>query len=49
MKKHKINKTQYDENHDHNHDLCIEDALNKAEEICKKKGLRFTKIRKKVL
>ena len=23
MKKHKINKTQYDENHDHNHDTIV--------------------------
>ena len=49
MKKHKVNKTKYDEKHDHDHDLCIEDALNQATLICKKKGLRFTKIRQKVL
>jgi Fur family transcriptional regulator, zinc uptake regulator len=36
-------------NDSHDHDLCIEKAIQNAELICKKKGLRFTKIRKKVL
>ena len=36
-------------NDSHDHDLCIEEAIQNAELICKKKGLRFTKIRKKVL
>ncbi|MEC8955541.1 MAG: Fur family transcriptional regulator [Pseudomonadota bacterium] len=33
----------------HDHDACIEEALVKAELVCKEKRLRFTKIRKKVL
>jgi Fur family zinc uptake transcriptional regulator len=31
------------------HGLCIEDALQKADKICKDKGLRFTTIRRKIL
>lgn len=32
-----------------NHLLCSKDAINKAEMICKDKGLRFTSLRKEVL
>jgi Fur family zinc uptake transcriptional regulator len=31
------------------HNLCIEEALQKADLICKDKGLRFTEIRRKIL
>jgi len=47
-----MNKKNITNNHlndSHDHDLCIEDALQNADLICRKKGLRFTKIRKKVL
>jgi len=47
-----MNKKYITNNHlndSHDHDLCIEDALQNAEVICRKKGLRFTKIRQKVL
>lgn len=33
--------------HDHHH--CIENAIEIAESICEKNGLRFTKIRRRVL
>lgn len=33
----------------HNHDDCIDKAMAMAEALCDKKGLRFTKIRRKVL
>ena len=36
-------------NEEHDHASCIEDAILKAELVCKNKNLRFTKIRKKVL
>ncbi len=31
------------------HDSCVGDALQKADMICQDKGLRFTKLRRKVL
>lgn len=40
-------KDEISDGHDHN--LCIKEAMQNAELICNKKGLRFTKIRKKVL
>ena len=33
----------------HNHSICFDDALERATNLCAKKGVRFTKIRKKVL
>ena len=33
----------------HNHDLCIEDAIATAQEICKSRGERFTALRRTVL
>ena len=33
----------------HNHSTCINDAIATAETYCRKKGLRFTPIRRKVL
>lgn len=32
-----------------NHKICIQDALSKAELICKERNLRFTDLRQKVL
>lgn len=32
-----------------NHNTCIDDALKKAEKICRNKGLKFTKLRHRVL
>ena len=32
-----------------NHKICIDDAIKKAESICNQKGLKFTKLRQKVL
>lgn len=33
----------------HDHSVCIQDALNKAAEICNERNLRLTYLRKKVL
>ena len=33
----------------HNHQACIADALDAAEEHCKSRGLRFTPLRRRVL
>jgi len=33
----------------HDHDNCIDNAMQIAESICEKHGLRFTKIRRRVL
>ena len=33
----------------HNHDSCIENAIEIAESMCAENGLRFTRIRKRVL
>ena len=46
MNNKKINTITTDE---HDHAGCIEDAILKAELVCKNNNLRFTKIRKKVL
>tara|TARA_B100000965_G_scaffold364845_1_gene348799 strand:- start:174 stop:656 length:483 start_codon:yes stop_codon:yes gene_type:complete len=42
-------KINIDKTCEHDHARCIEDAVLKAELVCKKNNLRFTKIRKKVL
>lgn len=34
---------------EHNHDMCIADALDQAELVCRQNGLRFTPIRRRVL
>ncbi len=34
---------------DHNHDHCIADALDRAEELCAGKGVRLTALRRRVL
>lgn len=34
---------------DHNHQHCIQDALQRAQALCKDKGVRLTKIRQRVL
>ena len=33
----------------HNHRRCIADALRQADDICRRKGIRFTRIRRRVL
>ncbi len=33
----------------HNHDTCIATAMAQADEICRRKGIRFTRIRRRVL
>ncbi len=33
----------------HNHDHCIATAMTRAEETCRRKGIRFTRIRRRVL
>ncbi|MDX1575005.1 MAG: transcriptional repressor, partial [Kiloniellales bacterium] len=33
----------------HDHDLCIERALSKAERLCQRRGARLTTLRKRVL
>ena len=35
--------------HEHNHDACIEQALSSADEICARRGVRLTPLRRKVL
>ena len=45
----KSKNNQADSHDYHDHSACIEDATSKAEILCKNKGLRFTKIRRKVL
>ncbi|MEM1004310.1 MAG: transcriptional repressor [Pseudomonadota bacterium] len=35
--------------HDHDHDLCVQRALEAAELRCAKEGLRYTPVRRKVL
>ncbi len=35
--------------HSHNHDHCIATAMTQAENICRRKGVRFTPIRRRVL
>jgi Fur family transcriptional regulator, zinc uptake regulator len=35
--------------HAHDHRHCIEDAVSAADELCLKRGLRFTPLRKRVL
>lgn len=42
-------KTNNNKNTVHNHDLCIENALEIADCLCEQNGLRFTKIRRRVL
>ncbi len=34
---------------EHNHSICIDDAIVRAIEICEKRGVRFTELRKTVL
>jgi len=34
---------------EHNHDMCISDALDAAEQTCRRNGLRFTPLRRRVL
>ena len=34
---------------EHNHDTCIADALDAAQENCRQNGLRFTPLRREVL
>jgi Fur family zinc uptake transcriptional regulator len=34
---------------DHDHDRCIEEALNAAAEVCRELGARFTPLRRRVL
>jgi len=45
----KSKNNQADSHDYHDHSAYIEDAISKAEILCKNKGLRFTKIRRKVL
>lgn len=33
----------------HNHQVCEDQALNRAQQICEQKGLRFTEIRQRIL
>jgi len=35
--------------HGHDHDRCVEEAFDRAEKICKSKGLRWTDLRRSVL
>ena len=35
--------------HNHDHKLCVEDAVAAAEKLCAEKGLRFTPLRRRVL
>lgn len=35
--------------HDHDHSACVTDTLRKAEEHCKKAGLRLTPVRRRAL
>ena len=35
--------------HKHDHDLCIDNAVAKAEEICAERGSRFTDLRRRIL
>lgn len=35
--------------HKHDHDLCIDTAVAKAEQICAERGTRFTELRKRIL
>ena len=35
--------------HDHDHDLCIDTALAAAAELCRRRGARFTPLRRRVL
>ena len=35
--------------HEHNHSDCVDDAIARAVEICEKRGVRFTDLRKTVL
>ena len=45
----KSKNNQADSHDYHDHSAYIEDAISNAEILCKNKGLRFTKIRRKVL
>ena len=36
-------------NHEHDHDLCVDDALKRAESLCQQQGLRLTPLRRRVL
>ena len=47
MKKH-ISAAAFPE-HEHDHAVCITDALDTAEQYCRKNGLRFTPLRRQVL
>lgn len=42
-----MTKPRFNQAHDHN--LCIKIALDRAENICKKKDVRLTRLRKKIL
>ena len=35
--------------HNHNHKHCIATAMTRADELCQSKGIRFTRIRRRVL
>ncbi len=35
--------------HNHNHKRCIDTAMTRADELCQSKGIRFTRIRRRVL
>ncbi len=38
-----------DPHHAHDHDRCVTDALDAAEQLCSREGVRFTSLRKRVL
>jgi Fur family transcriptional regulator, zinc uptake regulator len=41
--------SQAKQTHQHNHTHCIDQAITTAEQLCEKKSLRFTPIRRRVL
>ncbi len=43
------NETETFPTNEHDHDSCIADAIDAADRVCRERGLRFTKIRRRVL
>lgn len=41
--------TQIDPHHPHDHSQCVSEALDAAEQLCARAGVRFTVLRKRVL
>lgn len=37
------------QNHDHDHDACVSEAMEAAEQVCAERGLRLTALRRRVL